>query len=73
MKAIEQRLPKEIDKSFIVFRERGKFFPAPWHFHPEYELVQVTKSTGRRMVGDHIGYFNEGDLVLMGHGDHHVL
>lgn len=66
MKAVECRLPKEFDKSFIVFREHGCFFPAPWHYHPEYELVLVTKSTGRRMVGDHIGYFNEGDLVLMG-------
>ena len=66
MKAIEKRLPRELDKSFIVFRETGKFFPAPWHYHPEYELVLVTKSTGRRMVGDHIGYFEEGDLVFMG-------
>ncbi len=66
MRAVECRLPKEFDKSFIVFREKGCFFPAPWHYHPEYELVQVTKSTGRRMVGDHIGYFEEGDLVLMG-------
>lgn len=72
MKAVEYRLPKEFDKSFIVFREQGAFFPVPWHYHPEYELVLVTKSTGRRMVGDHIGYFNEGDLVLMGPGLPHV-
>lgn len=66
MKAVEYRLPKEIDKSFIVFEEKGAFFPYPWHYHPEYELVLVIKSTGRRMVGDHIGYFQEGDLVFMG-------
>lgn len=66
MKAIECRLPQEIDKSFIVFEEKGIFFPYPWHYHPEYELVLITKSTGRRMVGDHIGYFQEGDLVFMG-------
>ncbi len=72
MKAIEQRLPKEYDKSFIVFREQGQFFPCPWHYHPEYELVLITSSTGRRMVGDHIGYFNENDLVFMGAGLHHV-
>ena len=66
MKAIEQRLPQEFDKSFIVFKETGKFFPCPWHYHPEFELVLVNKSTGRRMVGDHIGYFGEGDLVFMG-------
>lgn len=66
MKAVEFRLPQDFDKSFIVFREAGKYFPCPWHFHPEYELVLVTKSTGRRMVGDHIGYFDEGDLIFMG-------
>ena len=66
MKSIEQRLPQEFDKSFIVFQETGPFFPCPWHYHPEYELVLVLKSSGRRMVGDHIGYFDEGDLVFMG-------
>ncbi|HEY4195551.1 MAG TPA: AraC family transcriptional regulator [Mucilaginibacter sp.] len=72
MKAIEQRLPKDFDKSFIVFRETGKFFPCPWHYHPEYELVLITSSTGRRMVGDHIGYFDAGDLVFMGPELSHV-
>ena len=66
MKAIEQRLPQDFDKSFIVFRESGQFFPCPWHFHPEYELVLITSSKGRRMVGDHIGYFEKDDLVFMG-------
>jgi AraC-like DNA-binding protein len=66
MKSIEVRLPQDYDKSFIVFKEIGKYFPVPWHYHPEYELVLVLKSTGRRMVGDHIGYFHEGDLVCMG-------
>lgn len=72
MKAIEQRLPQDYDKSFIVFRESGQFFPCPWHYHPEYELVLITSSTGRRMVGDHIGYFDKDDLVFMGPGLHHV-
>lgn len=66
MKSVEQRLPQEFDKSFIVFNEVGTFFPCPWHYHPEYELVLIRKSFGRRMVGDHIGYFDEGDLVFMG-------
>lgn len=66
MKAVECHLPQEFDKSFIVYKEEGNFFPCPWHYHPEYELVLVNKSTGVRMVGDHIGYFNEGDLVFIG-------
>lgn len=72
MKAIEQRLPQDFDKSFVVFRETGKYFPCPWHFHPEYELVLVLRSNGRRMVGDHIGYFDDDDLVFMGAGIPHV-
>lgn len=66
MNAIEYRLPQDFDKSFIVFQEIGVFFPCPWHYHPEYEIVLVNKSSGRRMVGDHIGYFDEGDLVFLG-------
>ncbi len=66
MKAIEKRLPRDFDKSFIVFRETGKFFPAPWHYHPEYELVYVEATTGIRHVGQHISSFMESDLVLIG-------
>lgn len=66
MEYIELNLPQEPDKSFVVFKEVGKFFPCPWHYHPEYELVSVVKSTGRKMAGDHIGYFKEGDLALLG-------
>ncbi|HXI01494.1 MAG TPA: AraC family transcriptional regulator [Sphingobacteriaceae bacterium] len=66
MKSIQKGLPKEFDKSFTVYQEIGQFFPYPWHYHPEYELVLVRKSTGRRMVGDNIGFFEEGDLVFLG-------
>lgn len=66
MKAVEFHLPQDVDKSFIVFREKGDFFPAPWHYHAHFEFVLVNKSTGKRMVGDHIGYFEEDDLVFMG-------
>ncbi|MGV3502572.1 MAG: AraC family transcriptional regulator [Adhaeribacter sp.] len=66
MKSIERRWPQEADKSFMVIHEVGTHFPYPWHYHPEYELVLICKSTGRRMVGDHIGYFEDGDLVFIG-------
>lgn len=72
MKAVEFHLPQDVDKSFIVFRETGDFFPAPWHYHTHYEFVLVNKSTGKRMVGDHIGCFDEDDLVFMGSRLPHV-
>ena len=39
---------------------------AHWHFHVEMELTLFTSGEGTRFVGDHIGPFASGDMVLMG-------
>ena len=36
------------------------------HFHQEFELTFINKGTGKRYIGDYVGYFNEGDLVFLG-------
>ncbi len=44
-------------------------FPTPlarWHCHDEYELHLITASTGKVFVGDWIGHFEPGHLVLTG-------
>jgi len=37
-----------------------------WHFHPEIELVFIDHGNGKRHIGNHISYYNDGDLLLIG-------
>ncbi len=37
-----------------------------WHFHPEVELVYVNKGQGKRHIGNHLSYFNNSMLILIG-------
>ncbi|MBC3845649.1 AraC family transcriptional regulator [Winogradskyella echinorum] len=37
-----------------------------WHFHPEIELVYVNKGRGKRHIGNHLSYFNNSQLLLIG-------
>ena len=44
-------------------------FPNPlvrWHYHEEYELHLIVASRGKVFVGDYIGHFEPGHLVLTG-------
>lgn len=42
------------------------YFKAKWHYHPEYELHLTRTTSGVMMVGDYIGKFEPGCLVLTG-------
>ncbi len=37
-----------------------------WHYHPEIELVYINGGSGKRQIGTHMSYFNDGDLILIG-------
>ncbi len=44
-------------------------FPTPlarWHYHDEYELHIITATSGKAFVGDWIGQFQPGHVVLTG-------
>jgi AraC-like DNA-binding protein len=53
-------------ESFKAWSHGYPFHTVRWHFHPEYEIHHVVATTGRYFVGDFIGEFEPGNLVLTG-------
>ena len=49
---------------FYVHDEPHPF--ASWHYHPEYEVHLILKSSGRFVLGDVIGSYVPGQLMLIG-------
>ncbi len=72
MKAILERIEHQSGESFSCFRWSAQTFICPYHVHPEIEINYIVSSTGRRLVGDCLGYFKPGDLVLLGAGLPHM-
>lgn len=66
MKAILEKISHDRNRSFALFEYQRRRFDCPFHYHPEIELTLIVGSSGHRYVGDHIGRFAPGDLVLMG-------
>ena len=66
MKAILEKVTRAAHHSFAFLDFKEPRFQCPFHYHPECELTLVLNSTGQRYVGDDIGRFAAGDLVLMG-------
>ncbi|MGF6529519.1 AraC-like DNA-binding protein [Paraburkholderia sp. GAS206C] len=54
------------DESFKVWSHGYPYRTVRWHFHPEYEIHLITSTTGKFFVGDHIGSFEPGNLVMTG-------
>jgi AraC-like DNA-binding protein len=53
-------------ESFKAWEHGYPFRTVRWHFHPEYEIHHVVDTVGRYFVGDFIGTFAPGNLVLTG-------
>lgn len=58
----------EADESIRVLHYTCSAFQGnhTWHFHPQYEIALILKGSGKRFIGDHIGTFYPGELVLVG-------
>ncbi len=67
------KIPFSADASFLYKRLDCDYFNDPWHFHKEYELVMINKSTGTKFIGDNVSHFEEDDLTLIGSNIPHLL
>ena len=53
-------------QSFKAWEHGYPFHTVRWHFHPELEVHYVVATSGHYYIGDFIGEFGPGNLVLTG-------
>ena len=63
---LEKVMPPEGASWAWLDRRLDDAIPFQWHHHPEFELTLTLNSVGQRFIGDHIGEYDDGDLVLIG-------
>ena len=67
MRPYLEHLPVPPDASWSMLNRRlDEAIPFQWHHHPEFELTLTLNSRGERFIGDHVGSYEPGDLVLVG-------
>ena len=67
MRPFLEHLQRPPEASWSMLNRRlDDAIPFEWHHHPELELTLTLNSVGQRFVGDHVGSYGHGDLVLVG-------
>lgn len=72
MKIVKTKIASYTNTSLSVFSREESFFQSPFHSHPEFELVYILESHGKRIVGNSVESFEPGDMVLLGDDIPHV-
>lgn len=73
MKPVLILIDSTTNQSISIRRYLEPKFQNPWHFHKEIELVLILKGKGTCFIGDYIGNFCPGDLILLGNNLPHML
>jgi AraC-like DNA-binding protein len=55
-----------LTSSFSMRHDQVPFINNHWHYHPELELIYFKAGQGSQFIGDNIGTFNSGDVILIG-------
>jgi AraC-like DNA-binding protein len=66
MKIEFEKIAPDEGSSFKLIQwksENDRFF---WHQHPEYEIIYVKKGSGKLHIGNHLGEYQEGEVMFLG-------
>ena len=72
MKIVQTEISPGINSYLSLIERDDAFFKAPFHFHPEMELVYIVESFGKRIIGDTIEPFAEDDMIFIGSNLPHI-
>lgn len=72
MKPVYFKIPKTSGETVRVQHEVQSHFYENLHFHPEVQIMFICEGSGTQFIGDSIGSFNSGDLLLLGPNLPHV-
>ncbi|MHA4812045.1 helix-turn-helix domain-containing protein [Flavitalea flava] len=72
MKIEKTEITPRLNSYVSVLKREEPFFQSPFHCHPELELVYVTQSFGKRIIGNSVEPFDAGDMVFLGSNVPHV-
>lgn len=65
MKPILEQIRLGSQQSILAFEYAKKNFETPWHCHPQHELTYIEASIGTKFIGDYVGPYEPGELVLV--------
>jgi len=73
MKPVFTRLTSETNDLISIKRYQLPHFYKRWFYHEEPEIIYVVQSEGKSIIGDSIGRFSPGDLLILGANLPHFL
>ncbi|MBK1664887.1 AraC family transcriptional regulator [Rhodospirillum rubrum] len=71
-KPLREVIAAPLDRAFRVYSHGYPFQFSGWHYHPEYELHAIRRSSGLCYIGTYAGPFETGNLILTGPNLPHV-
>ena len=72
MKALHVEITNELQTHIAVVKRDEEYSKAPFHYHPELELVFIKEGYGNRIVGDKLDSFTAGEMAFLGSNLPHV-